>query len=121
MAAAAVGDESALGELYDRHAGAMLGVALRMLKVRQDAEDLVHDVFVEAWQKAADFDAAAAACGAGFVRGAAAGGSPRSGSAARRRDCSATEPRPSAEAPVSGFEGPTASAPGAGRLPSAAS
>jgi RNA polymerase sigma-70 factor (ECF subfamily) len=57
MAAAAVGDESALAELYDRHAGAMLGVALRILKLRQDAEDLVHDVFVEAWQKAADFDA----------------------------------------------------------------
>ena len=63
MAAAAVGDESALGELYDRHAGAMLGVALRILKLRQDAEDLVHDVFVEAWQKAADFDA-----GRGSVR-----------------------------------------------------
>jgi RNA polymerase sigma-70 factor (ECF subfamily) len=58
MAAAAVGDESALAELYDRHAGAMLGVALRILKLRQDAEDLVHDVFVEAWQKAADFDGA---------------------------------------------------------------
>lgn len=56
MAAAAVGDESALADLYDRHAGAMLGVALRILKLRQDAEDLVHDVFVEAWQKAADFD-----------------------------------------------------------------
>ena len=63
MAAAAVGDESALAELYDRHAGAMLGVALRLLKVRQDAEDLVHDVFVEAWQKARDFDA-----GRGSVR-----------------------------------------------------
>ena len=63
MAAAAVGDESALAELYDRHAGAMLGVALRVLKVRQDAEDLVHDVFVEAWQKARDFDS-----GRGSVR-----------------------------------------------------
>lgn len=63
MAAVAVGDESALGELYDRHAGAMLGVALRVLKGRQDAEDLVHDVFVEAWQKARDFDA-----GRGSVR-----------------------------------------------------
>jgi RNA polymerase sigma-70 factor (ECF subfamily) len=63
MAALAVGDESALGELYDRHAGAMLGVALRILKLRQDAEDLVHDVFVEAWQKAGDFDA-----GRGSVR-----------------------------------------------------
>jgi len=63
MAAAAVGDESALAELYDRHAGAMLGVALRVLKVRQDAEDLFHDVFVEAWQKARDFDS-----GRGSVR-----------------------------------------------------
>jgi len=32
-------------------------VALRVLGSRSDAEDLVHDVFVEAWQKAADFDA----------------------------------------------------------------
>lgn len=57
MAAAAAGDEAALAGLYDRHAATMLGVALRILKTRQDAEDLVHDVFVEAWQRAADFDA----------------------------------------------------------------
>lgn len=57
MAAAAAGDEAALAALYDRHAAAMLGVALRILKTRQDAEDLVHDVFVEAWQRAGDFDA----------------------------------------------------------------
>ncbi len=63
IAAAAVGDEAALAGLYDRHAAAMLGVALRILKTRQDAEDLVHDVFVEAWQRAADFDA-----GRGSVR-----------------------------------------------------
>ena len=56
IAAAATGDEAALAELYDRHASAMLGVALRILKTRQDAEDLVHDVFVEAWQRAGDFD-----------------------------------------------------------------
>jgi RNA polymerase sigma-70 factor (ECF subfamily) len=56
IAAAAAGDERALAELYDRHASALLGVALRILKSRPDAEDLVHDVFVEAWQRAADFD-----------------------------------------------------------------
>lgn len=56
LAAAAAGDETALAGLYDRHASTMLGVALRILKVRQDAEDLVHDVFVEAWQHARDFD-----------------------------------------------------------------
>src|SRR5512145_1494630 len=57
VAAVAFADEAALAELYDRHAGPMLGVALRVLGTRSDAEDLVHDVFVEAWQKAAAFDA----------------------------------------------------------------
>jgi RNA polymerase sigma-70 factor (ECF subfamily) len=56
IAATAGGDEQALAALYDRHAAALLGVALRILKSRQDAEDLVHDVFVEAWQRAGDFD-----------------------------------------------------------------
>jgi RNA polymerase sigma-70 factor (ECF subfamily) len=57
LVASARGDETALGRLYDRHAPAMLGVASRILRGRQDAEDLVHDVFVEAWQKAGDYDA----------------------------------------------------------------
>ena len=49
------GDRSAVGHLYDRHAPAMLGVASRILRDRRDAEDLVHDVFVEAWRKASSF------------------------------------------------------------------
>jgi len=57
LVAAARGDVTALGRLYDRHAPAMLGVASRILRGRQDAEDLVHDVFVEAWQRAGDYDA----------------------------------------------------------------
>jgi RNA polymerase sigma-70 factor (ECF subfamily) len=57
LVASARGDETALGRLYDRHAPAMLGVASRILRGRQDAEDLVHDVFVEAWQKASAYDA----------------------------------------------------------------
>ena len=51
------GDHSALTQLYDRHAPVMLGVATRVLGSRRDAEDLLHDVFLEAWQKAASFDA----------------------------------------------------------------
>jgi RNA polymerase sigma-70 factor (ECF subfamily) len=49
------GDRHAVGHLYDRHAPAMLGVASRILRDRRDAEDLVHDVFVEAWRKASSF------------------------------------------------------------------
>ncbi|MEN8184919.1 MAG: sigma-70 family RNA polymerase sigma factor [Myxococcota bacterium] len=56
MAAAAGGDRAALGRLYDRHAPAMLGLAYHVLKSRRDAEDLLHDVFLEVWNKAGDFD-----------------------------------------------------------------
>ncbi|MET0387528.1 MAG: sigma-70 family RNA polymerase sigma factor [Polyangiales bacterium] len=50
------GDQAALGQLYDRHAGIMLALGVRILGVRRDAEDLVHDVFLEAWRRAADYD-----------------------------------------------------------------
>ncbi len=56
LAEVAAGRREALAELYDRHAPAMLRVALRFLRAQQDAEDLVHDVFVEAWAKAGDYD-----------------------------------------------------------------
>jgi RNA polymerase sigma-70 factor (ECF subfamily) len=57
MNAVESGDRYALADLYDRHAPAMLGVAARILRDKRDAEDLVHDVFVEAWRKAASFSA----------------------------------------------------------------
>ncbi len=50
------GDLEALGELYDRHSPVMLGVAARVLGSAGDAEDLVHDVFIEAWQRVSDYD-----------------------------------------------------------------
>jgi RNA polymerase sigma-70 factor, ECF subfamily len=52
----ASGDKQALGVLYDRHAGIMLALGLRVLGVRREAEDLVHDVFLEAWRHAGDYD-----------------------------------------------------------------
>jgi len=52
------GDQAALGALYDRHSGIMLGLAVRILGVPRDAEDLLHDVFLEAWRHAGDYDAA---------------------------------------------------------------
>lgn len=56
----AAGDRSAMGALYDRHASLLLGVALRLLGDRPEAEDLVHDVLLEAWQRADTYDASRA-------------------------------------------------------------
>ncbi len=49
------GDRSALGELYQRHAPRLLALAERILGVRVEAEDLVHEVFLEAWRRAEDY------------------------------------------------------------------
>jgi RNA polymerase sigma-70 factor, ECF subfamily len=50
------GDRTALARLYDRYAGRLLGFA-RWLGLREsDAEDVVHDVFLEVWHCAGDYD-----------------------------------------------------------------
>ena len=54
--AIANGDTRALSALYDRHAPLMLGLARRIVGGKPEAEDIVHDVFVEAWRRAADYD-----------------------------------------------------------------
>lgn len=51
------GDEAALAQVYVEHASAVMGLAVRMMGSRAEAEDLAHDVFVEAWRTAARFDA----------------------------------------------------------------
>lgn len=58
VAALANGDRRALGELYDRYAGLLLAVGLQRLKDRRDAEEVLHDVFVEAWRSAGAYDGA---------------------------------------------------------------
>jgi RNA polymerase sigma-70 factor (ECF subfamily) len=58
VAAIARGDREAFGALYDLHAPIVLGLAKRMLRDQATAEDLVHDVFLEVWRHAAEFDAA---------------------------------------------------------------
>lgn len=56
VAAMARGDRDALAKLYERHAGVLLGLALRIVRERREAEDLLHDVLLEAWRHAKDFD-----------------------------------------------------------------
>jgi RNA polymerase sigma-70 factor (ECF subfamily) len=54
--AMASGDREALAALYERHCQLLLGLALRIVRERREAEDLLHDVFLEAWRCAKDFD-----------------------------------------------------------------
>jgi RNA polymerase sigma-70 factor, ECF subfamily len=56
VAAMAAGDRAALATLYERHAALLLGLALRIVREKREAEDLLHDVFLEAWRSAKDFD-----------------------------------------------------------------
>jgi RNA polymerase sigma-70 factor (ECF subfamily) len=52
MKRAALADREAIATLYDRHAAALLGVAIRVLGTRSEAEDVLHDVFVSLPQRA---------------------------------------------------------------------
>jgi len=49
------GDRPALSALYTRHAPRLLALAVQILRDRAEAEDVLHDVFLEAWQKAATY------------------------------------------------------------------
>ena len=54
--AMAQGDPDALAHLYDRYSSLLLGIGMRVLRDRREAEDLLHDVFLEAWQQAHRYD-----------------------------------------------------------------
>ena len=49
-------DETALAQLYDRYRVILFGLLLRILHNREEAEDVLQEVFLQVWRRAADFD-----------------------------------------------------------------
>ncbi len=58
LLACARGERFALRALYEREARWLLGVALRIVRDRERAEDVLHDAFVQVWEHAATFQPA---------------------------------------------------------------
>ena len=50
------GDSRAFAELYACTSSRLFGVCLRMLRDRQEAEEVLQEVFVTVWRRSADFD-----------------------------------------------------------------
>jgi RNA polymerase sigma-70 factor, ECF subfamily len=50
------GDTDAFNEVYERFAGAMFSLALRILRDGPAAEDVVQETFVQIWEKAAAYN-----------------------------------------------------------------
>ena len=56
LARVARGDVAALRALYDQHASRAITIAFRILRNREEAEDVVQETFLEVWRRSAQFD-----------------------------------------------------------------
>lgn len=52
LARMATGDRDAFAELFDRNGAAVLGLLLRILERRSEAEEMLQEVFLQAWRTA---------------------------------------------------------------------
>ena len=60
----AQGEGDAVAELYDRHARSIYSLALRILHEPPEAEDVVQEVFSQAWRQASSYNPSRGAVGA---------------------------------------------------------
>ncbi|WP_439532542.1 sigma-70 family RNA polymerase sigma factor [Polymorphobacter sp.] len=56
LSRAADGDQSAFRDFYDRTSAKLFAVILRIVIERAEAEDVLQEVYVTIWRKAAEFD-----------------------------------------------------------------
>lgn len=61
LAASARGEQSAFAQLYAVSSARLFGVALRMMRRRDWAEEVLQDAFVSIWQHASEYDTTKAA------------------------------------------------------------
>ena len=61
-------DESAVGELYDKHGRLLYGLILRILRDRSEAEEVLQEVFVQVWTRAETYNAELGSLAAWLVR-----------------------------------------------------
>jgi len=60
-------DRAAFAELYRRTAPKLFGVCLRLLRDRDDAEEVLQEIYVTVWRRAVSFDASRASAVAWLV------------------------------------------------------
>ncbi len=58
VCAIAAGEKAALHSLYERTVAQVFAIATSMLRSKEDAEEIVCDVYTHAWQRAGTYDAA---------------------------------------------------------------
>jgi hypothetical protein len=51
VAASLAGDRDAFGELFQRHERQVFAIAYRRLSDRDEADEMVQEVFIQAWRK----------------------------------------------------------------------
>lgn len=100
------GDSSALGELYDRYIALMFPVAVKILGSKEEAEDVMQEVWMQVWKSAVSYDSARGAVPAWLltITRTRALDRYRARSARTRREEATTMEAPAPPAPSNGVE-----------------